>query len=315
MSAKTREKVLALIQQSGFRPNAIARRLANGRSGLLCFLLSNRDIIHSFHSRVLKGVEDYCQQQHRQVIFTTFDYGPDDPMPAENLPRMVREYRAIDGVLLAGTNYPNLLRYFAEVDLPYVLFGNNLVTGTLPLPLPRKNCVSFDEQAGAREATEFLLELGHRHITFVGDLGKPWYVRRQEGYREVMEARGLPPAAVDIRDATDCVELGRRAVPLLLRQHPQTTAILAQDDETACGIIENLEKLGIRVPADMSLVGYDDIAEIRYLKPALTTVRVPKASIGWKMAESLATVVAGKPLRLPQPLATELVIRDSCARR
>jgi len=313
VSAKTREKVLALIQQSGFRPNAIARRLAHGRSGLLCFLLSNRDIIHSFHSRVLKGVEDYCQQQHRQVIFTTFDYGPDDPMPAENLPRMVREYRAIDGVLLAGTNYPNLLRYFAEVELPYVLFGNNLVTGALPLP--RKNCVSFDEQAGAREATEFLAELGHRHITFVGDLGKPWYVRRQDGYREVMLARGLPAAAVDIRDATDCVELGRRAVPLLLRQHPQTTAILAQDDETACGIIENLEKVGIRVPADMSLVGYDDIAEIRYLKPALTTIRVPKASIGWKMAESLDMIVAGKPLRALQPLATELVIRDSCARR
>ncbi len=91
VSPKTREKVLALIQQSGFRPNAIARRLAHGRSGLLCFLLSNRDIIHSFHSRVLKGVEDYCQQQHRHVIFTTFDYGPSDAMPAETLPRPLPE--------------------------------------------------------------------------------------------------------------------------------------------------------------------------------------------------------------------------------
>jgi DNA-binding LacI/PurR family transcriptional regulator len=312
VSAKTREKVLALIQQSGFRPNAIARRLANGRSGLLCFLLSNRDIIHSFHSRVLKGVEDYCQQQHRQVIFTTFDYGPGDTMPAETLPRMVREYRAIDGVLVAGTNYPNLLRYLTEVELPYVLFGNNLVTGALALP--RKNCVSFDEQAGAREASEFLFELGHRHIAFVGDLSKPWYLRRQQGYREAMERRGLPLATVDIPDEADCAELGRRAVPVLLRQHPQTTAILAQDDETACGVLENLEKLGIRVPRDMSLMGYDDIPEIRYLRPALTTVRVPKASIGWKMAESLDGMVAGKPTRLPAPLATELVIRDSCAR-
>jgi DNA-binding LacI/PurR family transcriptional regulator len=312
VSAKTRERVLALIQQSGFRPNVMARRLAHGRSGLLCFLLSNRDIIHSFHSRVLKGVEDYCQQQHREVIFTTFDYGPHDVMPAEALPRMVREYRAIDGVLVAGTNYPNLLRYLAELELPYVLFGNNLVTGALPLP--RKNCVSFDEQAGAREATEFLLELGHRHITFIGDLGKPWYLRRQEGYREAMARRRLPIATVDIREEADCAELGRRAVPLLLRQHPTTTAILAQDDETACGVLENLEKLGIRVPRDMSLLGYDDIAEIRYLRPALTTVRVPKASIGWKMAESLAGMLAGKPARLPAPLTTELVIRDSCAR-
>jgi DNA-binding LacI/PurR family transcriptional regulator len=312
VSAGTREKVLALIQKTGFRPNAMARRLAHGRSGLLCFLLANRDIIHSFHSRVLKGVEDYCQQQHRQVIFTTFDYGPGDAMPTEALPRMVREYRAIDGVLVAGTNYPNLLRYLTGVELPYVLFGNNLVTGSLPLP--RRNSVSFDEQAGAREAAEFLIELGHRQIAFVGDLSQPWYLRRQQGYQEVMERRGLPTATIDIRGEADCTELGRRAVPLLLRQHPRTTAILAQDDETACGVLEILERLHIRVPRDMSLMGYDDIAEIRYLKPALTTVRVPKAKIGWKMAETLTDIVAGKPSRLPAPLPTELVIRDSCAR-
>ncbi len=290
----------------------MARRLAQGRTGMLCFLLANRDIIHSFHSRVLKGVEDYCQQHHRQVIFATFDYGPGDPMPAEDLPRIVREYRAIDGVLVAGTNYPNLLRYFAEVELPYVLFGNNLVTGALTLP--RKHAVSFDEQAGAREAAEFLFELGHRKIAFVGDLAQPWYLRRQQGYRSVMEDRGLPVATIDIRGEADCVELGRRAVPLLLRQYPKTTAILAQDDETACGILENLEKIGIRVPRDMSLMGYDDISEIRYLRPALTSVRVPKATIGWKMAESLAGMVAGKNVRLAAPLATELVIRDSCTR-
>lgn len=312
VSRGTREKVLAIIEQSGFRPNAIARGLAHGRSGLLCFLLANRDIIHSFHSRVLKGVEDYCQQHHRQVIFTTFDYGPEETMPAETLPRMVREYRAIDGVLVAGTNYPNLLGYLGRAELPYVLFGNNLVTGALALP--RKNAVSFDEQAGAREAAEFLLELGHRHIAFVGDLSKPWYLRRYEGFRQAMEQRGLPAAAIDLRGEDDCAELGRRAVAPLLRRYPQTTAILAQDDETACGVLENLERLGIRVPEGMSLMGYDDIAEIRYLRPALTTVRVPKARIGWQMAECLAGMVSGKRIQLPPPLATELVIRDSCAR-
>ncbi|MCC7499690.1 MAG: LacI family DNA-binding transcriptional regulator [Bryobacterales bacterium] len=312
VSQGTREKVLALIEQSGFRPNAIARRLAQGRSGMLCFLLANRDIIHSFHSRVLKGVEDYCRQHHRQVIFTRFDYGPNDAMPAETLPRMVREYRAIDGVLVAGTNYPNLLQYFSSVELPYVLFGNNLVTGSLALPA--KHAVSFDEQAGARDATQFLFELGHRHITFVGNLALHWYLRRQHGYASVMNRYGLPPATIDIRDEADCVELGRRSVPLLLRQFPRTTAILAQDDETAIGIMETLRRLEIRVPQDISLMGYDDISEIRYLRPALSSVRVPKAAIGWQMAETLAGVAPGKRTRALPPLATELVIRDSCMR-
>lgn len=313
VSRKTRARVLALIRESGFRPDAIARQLVRGRSGQLCFLLSNRDIVHSFHSRVLKGVEDYCRQHHRQVAFTRLDYLPEETLPTEDLPRIVREHRAIDGLLIAGTNYPTLLRYVESLRLPYVLFGNNLVTGSLALP--KRNSVSFDEQGGAREATEFLIQLGHRRVTFVGDLAKPWYLRRYEGYRSAMKAQGLVPAGVDIPDEQDCVQLGRRALPVLLRAHPETTAILAQDDETACGLLEGLRNLGIRVPEEISLVGYDDIAEIQYLTPALTTVRVPKEKVGWTMADFLLTIIEKKSaFSSPPPLPTELVIRSSCGR-
>jgi LacI family transcriptional regulator len=312
VSGRTREKVLALIRKSGFRPDANARRLAHGSSGQLCFLLSNRDIVHSFHSRVLKGVEDYCRQFHRQVIFTTFNYEAGEPMPSENLPRVVREHRAVDGLLIAGANYPSLPRYVERIGLPYVVFGNNLVTGSLALPC--KACVCFDEQGGGRQATEFLLDLGHHAIAFVGDLSKPWYARRFEGYREALAARGLPPAAVDIDDQDDCVAAGQRALPAVLRLEPKVTAILAQDDETACGLLDGLNRLGISVPGEMSLMGYDDIAEIRYLRPALTTVRVPKERIGWNMAEKILGMEGGEPSRSRAPLPVEVVIRDSCAR-
>lgn len=287
LSGRTREKVLTLIRKSGFRPDANARRLAHGSSGQLCFLLSNRDTVHSFHSRVLKGVEDYCRQFHLQVIFTTFNYQAGKPMPPENMPRVVREHRVVDGLLIAGANYPSL---------------------------PRKACVCFDEQGGGRQATEFLLDLGRRAIAFVGDLSKPWYARRFEGYREALAARGLPPAAVDIDDQDDCVAAGQRALPAVLRLEPKVTAILAQDDETACGLLDGLNRLGVSVPGEMSLMGYDDIAEIRYLRPALTTVRVPKERIGWSMVEKILGMEGGEPSKSRAPLPVEVVIRDSCAR-
>lgn len=313
VSRRTRLRVLSVIRQSGFRPNVNARRLANGASAQICFLLGNRALAHSFHSRILQGVADHCKQKHHQVAFTSFEYGADDTLPNENLPVIIRENAGIEGLVVAGTNYPVFLKYIEGLNIPYVLFGNNLLTGSLALP--RKNAVCFDEQGGAEAAAELLIELGHRHVTFIGDLSKIWYRRRYRGYGRVMKARKLAPAAVDVQDDPDCFQLGQRAVATMIRKYPKTTAVLAQDDETACGILAGLRKLRIRVPEEISLVGYDDIAEIQYMQPALTTVRVFKEKIGSTMAEELLRLIGGERCRVsPVVIGTELVIRESCAK-
>jgi DNA-binding LacI/PurR family transcriptional regulator len=311
VSPKTRERVLKLIAASGFRPNANARRLVQGHSGQICFLLSNRDVVHSFHSRILMGVEDYCRQNGQHVVFTAFDYGPDDHFPNETLPPIIGEHGGTEGVLLAGVNYPNFLRYLTALGLPYVVFGNNLVTDSLALP--QRHSVSFDERSGGDQAASFLAELGHRDLLFVGDLSKPWYKRRFEGYRAALKARGLQPRVLDLADAPTAFALGCRAAGVVIRQYRTTTAVLAQDDETACGMIDVFRRIGISVPGDISVMGYDDITEIRYLIPALTTVGVPKEEIGSRMAAALLGARgrgegAGPAHRLP----TEIVIRDSC---
>lgn len=306
VSPKTRERVLALMRASGFRPNANARRLVLGGAGQVCFLLANREVVHSFHSRVLMGVEEYCAQNGQQVVFTTLEYGPGDAFPNGRLPRIIDEHGGMDGLLIAGVNYPCFIDFVEELGIPYVLFGNNLVTGSLALP--RKNSVCFHEARGGEHATAFLLELGHRHIVFAGNISHPWYRRRAQGYCAAMAARGTAPAVIDIRDEASADELGRKAIALMVRDHPGATAVLAQDDETACGMLDALRRLGVRVPEDISVVGYDDISEIRYLHPALTTVRVPKERIGAAMADQLLRG-ARAPVIVP-----ELVIRDSCAK-
>jgi DNA-binding LacI/PurR family transcriptional regulator len=305
-----RDRVLAVISSSGFRPNANARRLVQGGSGQVCFLLANRDVGDSFHSCILKGVEDYSRGQHYQVVYARFDYDAHTVLPTNDLPRILREHGGVEGVVLAGANYPSMVRYLEDLALPYVLFGNNLVNESAAYP--KQNAVAFDEERGAREAVEFLLELGHRRITFIGDLSMQWYRRRFQGYRAAMLARKLRPAAVDLQER-DAVELGRRAVPDLVRRYPGATAILTQDDETAVGVLESLRRIRVRVPEDISVVGYDDAREGRYLNPPLTTVRVPKERVGEMLAERLFQRIAGGAAPALM-LETEMVIRESCIR-
>ena len=307
---KTRARVLALIESSGFRPSVVAQRLASGGTGQLCFLLANRSIVHSFHSRILHGVEQYCRQHHRDVVFTTFEYGPDEAMPSAALPRIVNDRPSIDGLVVAGTNYPTLMHYLESLELPHVVFGNNLVTGSLTLP--SRACVNFEERGGARQATEFLLDLGHRAIAFVGNLTRPWFDRRARGYRDAMRARELAEVVIDIPDKDDGIELGLASLPSLLACNPRPTAVLAQDDETACGLLDGFRRIGLRVPEQVSVMGYDDIAEIRHLRPALTTVRVPKERLGWTMAERILAPPTPGVVRTQFTLPVELVVRDSC---
>jgi DNA-binding LacI/PurR family transcriptional regulator len=128
-----------------------------------------------------------------------------------------------------------------------------------------------------------------------------------------MRAKKLPAIAVDVGGERDAFDLGRRSAPELIRRYPATTAVLTQDDETACGVLESLRRLRIRVPDDISIVGYDDIREARYLTPPLTTVRVPKELVGRTMAEQLFRRIEGRAAPAAT-LRTELVIRDSCIR-
>jgi LacI family transcriptional regulator len=147
---------------------------------------------------LFEGVEDYSRGQHHQVVYARFDYDAHIVLPTNDLPRILREDGGVEGVVLAGANCPSMVRYLEDLALPYVLFGNNLVNESAAYP--KQNAVAFDEERVPRamssvqdalEAVEFLLELGHRRITFIGDLSMQWYRRRFEGYRAAMLARKL----------------------------------------------------------------------------------------------------------------------------
>ena len=110
VSRETRARVNEAIRRLGFRPNAQARRILKRRSEIVCFLLSNRDFIHPFHARILQGVESYASGLRHHVLFAVLHYSPRTAPEKIDLPPVLQEHGLIDGVILAGTIYPNLLR-------------------------------------------------------------------------------------------------------------------------------------------------------------------------------------------------------------
>jgi DNA-binding LacI/PurR family transcriptional regulator len=174
VSWKTRARVLDAIRRLGFRPNAQARRILKKRAEMVCFLLSNRDFLHPFHARILQGVESYASGMKQHVLFAALHYSPRTAPEKIDLPPVLQEHGLIDGVILAGTIYPNLLRRMETIQMPFVALSNNVMGMD---DVQQFDQVGFDDLNGTLQATRYLIGKGHRRIVFAGDVSYPWLQR------------------------------------------------------------------------------------------------------------------------------------------
>src|SRR5579864_4458971 len=183
VSRETRARVNEAIRRLGFRPNAQARRILKRRSEIVCFLLSNRDFLHPFHARILQGVESYASTLKHHVLFAVLHYSQRTPSEKIDLPHILQEHGLIDGLILAGTIYPNLLHRIKSIQMPFVAFSNNVVGMDGDYLYDQ---VGFDDFNGTLQATRYLIQQGHQLIDFAGDISYPWIQRRFDGYRQAM---------------------------------------------------------------------------------------------------------------------------------
>lgn len=277
-----------------------------GKSRVMAFLLANRDVLHSFQARVLLGAETCCSQNNWELLFMSFRYAPETPPEALHLPQLLSNRTNARAVILGGTNYPNLLAALNTRGLPYAVLGNNVIGDW-----PEAGCdAAFsDDISGAREATAYLISKGHRAIGYLGNLQLPWFRRCATGYEQAMRAAKLAPRLIDMR--SDGSQLGYLATKSLLANHPDTTAILAGADPVAAGVYDALREAGISVPAQMSVVGFND-TQGEMLYPQLTSVREFPEELGRHLAE-FALKRLQTPDLPPQKLTvpTQIVLRAS----
>jgi DNA-binding LacI/PurR family transcriptional regulator len=304
VTPEIRDRVIKAAVELGFE---LDRRK---ESRIIAFLLSNRGVLHPFHSSVLMGAEAYCADHDYGLLFLPFAYSSRAAWNELRLPSILGRPQIASGVIVAGTNSQNLLDFLTRDGVPWVVLGNN-VTGEWDHR--ELSAVFFDDVGGAYELTRYLIALGHRQIGFAGNLRLPWFARRYQGYSRAIEEAGLEPRLSDV-NSVEGDEIGYLAAKLMLQWNERASAIFAGDDRVARGAYQAVRDRGLDIPGDISVAGFNDTSEAAALLPPLTSVRVFAEQLGKQLAELLLKKIARPDLKTePVLLPTQLIKRESCA--
>ena len=287
---------------------------------IFCFLLANRPMLHPFHAKVLMGVQEFASEHESPILFYAFQY--DTALPPEDilLPPLVDRRGLADGYVVGGITSANLLNLLAKTGVPFSVLGNNVVGPWTPEVF---DVVWTDDARGTFEAVQYLQGLEHRAIWFlrnsprVNPVGLSIHApseRIYEGYRQAMEAAGLEPQCIE-NDSADERDTGYLAVKSLLTHGGKVTAFFAASDLIAQGAYDAVRDCGLRIPDDISIVGFGDRPEAAALTPPLSTIWAYADQVGRRLAEFVFKRINNAALP-PQSvvLPTRLVIRSSCSR-
>jgi DNA-binding LacI/PurR family transcriptional regulator len=276
------------------------------KTRVIAFVLGNRDTLNEFQSRILLGAEGYCNQHGWDLQFISFRSDLSAPAGNLRLPSALTRKDRVSGVILSGTHSVSILSALRERRIPFSVVGNNIVGQWRSEDY---DCVATDDLRGSAEITQHLISMGHRKIWFIGDRSLPWYARCAQGYAKSMKEAGLEGHYSEIRSEER--ELGYLAVKSMLAKNASPTAIFVGNDQAATGVYRALQELGIRIPEDISVAGFNDtMGDLLY--PSLTTVREFPRELGVHLAEFTLRRIQ-EPDIPPQQLLmpTELVRRDS----
>lgn len=305
VSEKTRERVLRAIALLDYKPNLNARMLAGERSYLIgLFYDKPGDYLTNFHA----GAADRCRESGYHLMLESWDR--DSPQFTRQVSTLLRQVR-LDGVILLPPLSDD------------VLIGNTLRDASVPTVriAPRDRIedspsIGIDDYLAARQLTAHLLSLGHRRIGFI--LGKPGHGATEERYRgfaDEMREQNTPLDASLVETGNFVFTDGVACAQRLLAVSNPPTAIFASNDDMAAAVISVAHKMGLELPTQLSVVGFDDAPVATMIWPLLTTVRQPVMTMARLAAE---LIIENSPRRLgwPSPLPHrtldfELIVRDS----
>ena len=298
VSQEKREAIDRAIAELGFIPNPIARGLAGGRTFSIGVVTQALD--SPFYGVALRGIEEALTPLGYSPLFVSGEWNEKEEARCIEVLRS----RMVDGmIILTGRLSDDALQQLSAT-LPVVVTGRNLNA-------PGLFSLNFNDFEGARLATHHLLALGHRQIAFIaGDPMHPDADERLRGYRSALKAAGVRYNAGLVLPGKYHEESGLLAVERLIDSREPFTAIFAANDQMAFGAALALHRRGLRVPDDISLVGFDDLAGASHSIPPLTTIHQAAHELGRLAATSLLQMLAGKTPKeaLPEP---RLIVRSS----
>lgn len=300
--AKTIARVQRAIDELNYVPNQNARSLRLGRTRLFGLIVS--DVNNPFFPELIDAFESLATAQGIEVIFTHTNYDP------QRLQRSIRRMveRGVDAIAVMTSEVEEeSLRQATKAGVPLVLMNQSKLAATYPN-------VPVEYATGFREALDHLLALGHRDIGFIaGPSSLNSAQARKQAFKAALRAHGLHVRAEWIATGNMRVDGGRAAMEALLACSPRPTAVLATNDLMAVGALQAAHEAKVRVPEELSLIGFDDLPIASMVHPALSTIRHPRREVAERAFACLQAVLQDKPFSVNTPLHPHLVVRNSTA--
>lgn len=300
---ETKDKVLKVISELNYRPNPMARGLKQMRTNIIGIVLSN--LSNPFWSRVLEGVEDTCRQSGYSLMVC--NSSEDSGREAELIEGL--QLRQVDGIIVNPTvNNRELFEEIVKKKYPLIVI-NRRIEGL------DVDDVVMDNKRGAWLAVDHLLGAGRRKPVCVvyRPEGVSTWQDRLLGFEEAMSEKGLEVTEQQILRVDNAIGRVKAAVIAYFKGKPDADAIFSTNNMMTLEILEGLKELGLRVPEDIALIGYDETIWAKHLNPPLTTVRQPAYEMGKIAAKNLIQKINSKTARKPKHVVLEpdLIIRSS----
>jgi LacI family transcriptional regulator len=306
----TRERILRIAAQLHYAPNAAARSLASRRSRTIGAVIPSLENLN--FAIAIDRFRKTLREHGYTLLLANSDYDPDKE--AAQIKTIAAH--GVDAVMLIGASHSaQALAFLAARRVPVLLTWNwqpdsAAVPGDKALP-----CIGFDNFQAATRLTEYLLDLGHRSLGVIAGstVNNDRSAARVSAVAAALARRGLPPPRVEATPASYLVAEGKAALRRLMggTSTPRPTAVLCMNDILAYGALLAAAELGLQVPRDLSVTGFDDLDFAAELSPSLTTVHVPAEAIGEAAAAFLVDRLEGRNPVAPAPLVAQLVIRAS----
>jgi len=303
VSHETAQRIREIAREKGYRPSAVARSLVTRRTKTIGVVVTR--IADPFIAEVVNGIEEVANDHGYSVFLANSNANPDREV------KVVHSFheRRVDGILVTASRVGALyMPLLTEMRVPTVLINNQH-------PGEFVHSVMIDNVTASSQATEHLIQLGHKRIAYIGDqYGFQSDTERFAGYRRALEIADVPFLPGLIAHGDGNAEGGMHAMQKLLETVDPPTAVFCYNDMSALGALRSIRAKGMRVPEDISVVGFDDLFIASYTNPALTTISQPMKQMGSTAMEILLKLFNGANSQNNIKVQGHLIVRESTAR-
>ncbi len=299
---KTRLLIENAAKELKYYPHAAARSLVTRKTETIGVMMA--DLSQPYYSQIIKGME-YSASQNGYMLLFSNSY---ESLEQRHVVQKLIESGRVDGLIIIGSNIKekNFVLHLLEREIQFVLVERNFSD-------PRVNSIFVDNVEGAFRAVNYLIEKGHHRIAHIsGNLDFQVALDRLEGYKKALQTAGLPFIEELITTGKFIWLDGYLAMKELLRYQPTCTAVFAANDTMAYGALQAINEAGLRVPADIAIIGFDDLEFSHLTSPPLTTIHQPRYEMGEQAVQILVDQLrATEHSGAKQCFIPELVIRKS----